>query len=167
MSFKTHPDYTADTQANITAQVPDVEDGALAFATAEQTLWLLSKTSVLPLGPAVLATKSGVGRWLQVPTAASPVAPNYVEVDLDFGTGGVQETTVQETVVASWVTANMSFAYQIVDTPTKTSEEAAAEGFTPAIIGVTPGVGFVLLGVVQNGSNGTFRVRVTGVLRCL
>ncbi len=121
---------------------------------------------MLPLSPAVLATKSGVGRWLQVPTAASPVAPNYVDVDLDFGTGSVQETTVQETVVASWVTATMS-SFWIVDTATKTSEEAAAEGFTATVIGVTPGVGFVLLGVVQNGSNGTFRVRVTGVLRCL
>lgn len=66
MSYRTKPGYTADTQANITAQVPDDEDGAIAFAIAEQTAWQLSKTSVEPLGPEVIDTRSGTGRWLAV-----------------------------------------------------------------------------------------------------
>jgi hypothetical protein len=66
MSYRTKPGYTADSQANITAQVPDDEDGAIAFAIVEQTAWQLSKTSVATVGTGVLATKSGVGRWLKL-----------------------------------------------------------------------------------------------------
>jgi len=66
MSFQTKPGYTADTQANVTAQVPDTEDGAIAYAVAEQTAWQLSKTSAATVGSDVLATKSGTGRWLKI-----------------------------------------------------------------------------------------------------
>lgn len=71
MPYRTKPGYTADTQANITAQVPDTEDGVTCFAIAEQTLWLLSKTSVLPLSPSVIATRSGTGRWLRIAYSGS------------------------------------------------------------------------------------------------
>jgi len=70
MSYQTKPGYTADTQANITAQVPDGEDGAIAFAIAEQTSWQLSKTSTATLGIDAIATKSGTGRWLRIPYGA-------------------------------------------------------------------------------------------------
>lgn len=69
MSYRTKPGYTADTQANITAQIPDVEDGSICFAIAEQTAWQLSLTSAATVGTNVLATKSGTGRWLKVALA--------------------------------------------------------------------------------------------------
>jgi len=65
MSFRTHPSYTADTQANITAQVPDIDDGVMCYAEAQNTYWVLDKSSTRPLGPRVINTKSGVGRWLR------------------------------------------------------------------------------------------------------
>lgn len=164
MSIFTHPDYTADTEANVTAQVSDSENGTLCWAAAEQSLWQLSKISVLPLGPNVLATQSGVGRWLRMPTAASG-SSNSTLVDFDFSAGPPQQTTVQVAVAAAWVTADMSFSESVVDTATHTAEDAAAEGLVVRVLNIVPGVGFDALAVVQDGTNGTYRVRITGVLR--
>jgi len=65
MSFRTHPSYTADTQSNITSQVPDSENGVMCYAELQNSYWVLNKSSAMPLGPRVIATKSGVGRWLR------------------------------------------------------------------------------------------------------
>jgi len=71
MAFQTKPSYTAATQSDISTEVPDTENGATAFAVLQQTSWQLSKTSAQPLGPNVIATKSGVGRWLRLRYAFS------------------------------------------------------------------------------------------------
>lgn len=62
--WNTKPSYLASTQVEISTEVPDEQDGVTAYASVEQTAWQLSKTSVLPLGAGVIATKSGIGRWL-------------------------------------------------------------------------------------------------------
>lgn len=79
MSYASHPCYYADSQANVTSEVDDSQDGALAFAISEQTAWQLSKTSVAALGSNVIATKSGVGRWLRLAygSEAAPVSNDY------------------------------------------------------------------------------------------
>jgi hypothetical protein len=91
VSYRTKPGYTADTQANITAQVPDDEDGAIAFAIAEQTAWQLSKTSVATVGTDVLATKSGTGRWLSVKVGAQ--STNFLQISESVAGGASGSTT--------------------------------------------------------------------------
>ena len=162
MSFSTHPDYTADNEANVTAEVNDSENGSSCWAAAEQSLWVLSKTSALPLGTNVLATQSGVGRWLRVSLAGASSGATSV-VNFDFGSGPPQQTTVQVAVAATWVTASMSFATSVIDTATHTAEDAAAEGLVVRVLNIVPGVGFDALAVVQDGTNGTYSVRITGV----
>jgi len=101
MSYRTKPGYTADTQANITAQVPDVEDGAICFAIAEQTAWQLSLTSVATVGADVLATKSGTGRWLRVSLASSAAS----SADWFYGLGLTGVLSVGAGVTAAALTA--------------------------------------------------------------
>jgi len=162
MSYKSRPDYSANSQAEISSQVSDLEDGVTCFATLEQTLWILSQTSSLAIGPSVIATRSGVGRWIQIPTYASPVASNHVDVDFDFGSTPIQNTSVYASASAAWVTSEMSISYRVLSTSTHTAEDAAIEGFAAHVLKVDDGVGFEAVGVVQYGTNGTYRVRFSG-----
>ncbi len=101
MSYRTKPGYTADTQANLTAQVPDDEDGAIAFASSEQSTWQLSKTSVATIGADAIATKSGTGRWLKL--ALSADAGGSVN-DWLYGLGLVANISVADGVTAAVLT---------------------------------------------------------------
>lgn len=74
MSFQSHPDYTADSQASVSSQVDDSQDGASCWAIAEKTLWQLSLTSAATLSGSALATRSGSGRWLRVWVPGGAVA---------------------------------------------------------------------------------------------
>ncbi len=87
MSFRTKPGYTADSQAEITSDVPDDEDGITAFAISEQTAWQLSKTSSATVGTNVLATKSGTGRWLRM-SLATDSASAYDDFFYGMGVDG-------------------------------------------------------------------------------
>jgi hypothetical protein len=80
LSYKTVPDYTATSQAVITSQVPDSEEGSMAYAITEKTAWVLQKTSADALGSNVIATKSGVGRWIKVAlsTVSVPAYSDYL-----------------------------------------------------------------------------------------
>lgn len=49
--------------------------GELAFLTDQERFFYLNRLSVLPLGVDVLATKSGVGRWLLFEGTVGPVGP--------------------------------------------------------------------------------------------
>lgn len=46
MSFSTRPGYTASSQAAITSEIPDSDDGCIAYAIAEGTAWQLQKSGV-------------------------------------------------------------------------------------------------------------------------
>lgn len=72
MSFRTHPAYQSPSESEISSEVPDESDGVTAFAVAEQSFWVLSSTSVAPLSPFVISTRSGVGRWLRITTKGGP-----------------------------------------------------------------------------------------------
>jgi len=85
VSFQSHPDYTASNQASVSSEVDDSQDGASCWAVAEKTLWQLSLTDASALGPDVIATRSGIGRWLRIPTAGS--SANSAVVSLDFTAG--------------------------------------------------------------------------------
>lgn len=162
MSFQSHPDYTASNQARVSSEVDDSQDGASCWAVAEKTLWQLSLTDASALGPDVIATRSGIGRWLRIPTAGS--SANSAVVSLDFTAGPPQQTTVTVTVAAAWVTSTMAFAFAVVDTATHTGEDSAIEGLLLRVINIVPGVSFDIMGVVQDGTNGIYQVRVNGVL---
>lgn len=163
MSFYTKPGYTATNQSVLSSYVPDDQDGEIAYCILEQTAWQLEKTSVVPLGPDAIATKSGTGRWVKVATGSSvPVSPNYEDVDLDFTSGPFQQTSVTVTVPATWVQDTMSFSFLVIDTATHTAEDAAIEDLTLTVLSIVNGVSFDLIGTVQSGTNGVYRVRVKG-----
>ncbi len=163
MSFFTRPGYTADSQSTLSLYVPDGEDGETAYCILEQTSWQLEKTSVVALGPDAIAAKSGTGRWIKVATGSSvPVSPNYSDVDLDFTSGPFQQTSVTVTVAATWVQDTMSFSFLVLETATHTAEDAAIESLTLTVDSIVNGVSFDLIGFVQSGTNGVYRVRVKG-----
>lgn len=66
MTVRTHPSFTAADQAEITSGVSAAEDGSMAYAIAQRTLWQLELTSATALSANVIATQSGVGRWIRV-----------------------------------------------------------------------------------------------------
>lgn len=72
MPFSTIPRYSSDSESTISSEVPDEIDGVTCFAEAESTTWTLNQSSVAAIGPGVLATRSGVGRWIAVPS----IVPN-------------------------------------------------------------------------------------------
>ena len=78
LMFRTKPGYSATTVADISTEVPDDENGVIAFAETEQTAWQLSKFSTDPLSADVIATKSGIGRWLRYRLANESFVPREI-----------------------------------------------------------------------------------------
>lgn len=164
MSYKTKPGYTCASQTELSTLVPDTDDGALGYCVAELSSWQLEKTNVAALDSDHIATKSGVGRWVKMATASAPLVANRVIVSLDFGSGPPQETTATAAALAPWATATTAFSFQVMTTLTHGPEDAAIEGLYLSVMNIVPGVGFDLMGVVQDGTNGTYSVLVTGAL---
>lgn len=71
MTFSTRPIFCAASEGEISLNVPDGENGSLAYATAQETSWQLDRNSGAPLGADYLPTKSGTGRWVRVALANS------------------------------------------------------------------------------------------------
>lgn len=164
MSYKTKPGYTCDNQAQLSAIVPDTDEGSIGYCVAELSSWQLEKTSVAALDADHIPTKSGVGRWVRMATASSPLSANRAVASLAFGAGPPQETTVTVAVAAPWVTSTSAFSFQVMTTPTHGPEDAAVEGLYLSVMNIVAGVGFDLMGVVQDGTNGTYDVLVMGAL---
>lgn len=73
MSWARAPHYRADTLAELTAEVPDGEDGALCYVKEDKGLRVLRATDTTPLPAAgYLPSKSSQngaspGRWVTLP----------------------------------------------------------------------------------------------------
>jgi lysophospholipase L1-like esterase len=76
MPYRTAPHYSVDTEAELSSRVPDHEDGATAYVVDPESLsyWVLKGEANDALGPSVLATRSGLGRWCKVTSAGTPLA---------------------------------------------------------------------------------------------
>jgi hypothetical protein len=73
-------DFYVDVVTELTAQVDDlrVADGTRAWVRGlggAHGLWCLDQTSVLPIGPTVAATLSGLGRWIYFGSGFVPPPP--------------------------------------------------------------------------------------------
>lgn len=133
---------------------------AQTAATDEPRAWQLQKLSTAPVGPDVLTANTGspTGRWLAM---RAQIAAVTVDVDIPFTTG---DTSAQVVVPATWLTAGTQLVPSIQEsTATKNPEEAAAEGFQVSFTDRLPGVSFTVIGQTRDPSNGTFRVRITGI----
>jgi hypothetical protein len=72
--------------------------------------WLLSKTSTALFGPDVIATLSGLGRWMAVPTStASAAFPN--RYDLSVNHARVESAASSSPVMVTGTTLNTAGAY--------------------------------------------------------
>lgn len=119
--------------------------------------WQLQKASAETLGPDVLAANPA-GRWLALRAQLAAVT---VDVDIPFAFG---DTSAQVVVPAAWLTAGTQLVSTVQEaTATKNPEEAAAEGFQVTFTDLIVGASFTIIGQTREPSNGTFRVRVTGV----
>ena len=174
MAYQTHYNFISDTQANITAQVSDVQDGVLCWAVTEQTWWQLIKTSVAPLGPNVLATFSGLGRWLRF----TLVVANYDDAliwNLNGNFAGYPTDTTAVGVLPA-TGGNATFdSMRYVDTAATVSElrltqrVAGSGGTTSAEFlllrgGVFSSVGIISLAALVAFDTGTVAPSVTSLL---
>ena len=157
------PGNTFPTEAALSAQdVTLWNDGSMAQTDGpdDPRIWQLQKLSVLSVGPDVLTANTGgpTGRWLAMRAA---LAASYVDVDIPFPDG---DTSARVVVPATWLTAGTQLVWSIQEaTATKNPEEAIAEGFQCGFVDLVAGVSFTIIGQTVGPSNGTFRVRVTGV----
>lgn len=82
-------DFYVDTSADLTALIEDLRlaDGTRAWvsgAGSAHGLWCLDQTSVLPLGPNVVATQSTVGRWIYFGSGVVPPPPPVAGFPYEF-----------------------------------------------------------------------------------
>jgi len=92
-------DVSVDTAAELTSSIDDlrVSDGTRAWNKAagpQHGLWCLDQTSVQPIGPTVLPTGSGIGRWIYFGSGVAPAPIGFDPYEFVFQPGGVASGNV-------------------------------------------------------------------------
>lgn len=154
----TVPVYRAATTAEVTSDILPLQSGELALVTTGtgSTLWVLDLASAIAVGPTVLATQSGAGRWLLIGEFGSSTVHSGVAV-VDFGAfpgGGDAQVAVagQTTIstsssVSAWLAPTAATAEHSVD-------EAVVDGPDVFACDVVAGVGFTIKATMARNTGG-------------